>query len=145
MNSQLYYEDVQIGDELGPLERIVHTAKVDAFLRLRGGFSNPNRFMNDAYARKEGLPGPIVPGSINIAMLSQLLTGWSPTVTLKKLDVVFRQVVLHNMPLRLRGIVTDKVVIDGEPQIACDVFMENEEGTPLLTGHATVVVPVRSG
>lgn len=144
MNSELYYEDVEIGDDIGPMERVVNTEKVEAFFRMRVGPSGPSRFTDDAYARREGLPGAIVPGGINVAMLSQLVTDWSPTVTLKKLDVVFRQVVLHNRPLQLKGIVTDKNVIDGEPQLACDVFMENEEGTPLVSGHATVVLPMRT-
>ena len=49
-----------------------------------------------------------MPGAMNIAIMSQLITGWSPTVRLKKLDVVFRSPVLHNRPLTLKGMITDK-------------------------------------
>jgi hypothetical protein len=77
-------------------------------------------------------------------MMSQLFTGWAPTVTLKKLDVVFREIVTHNNLLQLKGIVTDKHVVDGEPQLECDVFMENEEGAYLVIGNATVVLPMRA-
>jgi acyl dehydratase len=144
MNAELYFEDVEIGDDIGPIDRMVSAEQVGAFLRIRGGWSSPNRFTDDTHARNEGLPGAIVPGGINIAMMSQLLTGWSPTVTLKKLEVVFRQVVRHNRPLQLKGIVTAKDVIDDQPQIECDVFMEDEEGTPLVIGNATVVLPMRT-
>lgn len=144
MNSELYYEDVEIGDDISPMERVVDRDRVVRFLRIRSDVSDPKRFTDDAYARKIGLPGAIVPGGINIAMVSQLLTGWSSTVTLKKLDVVLRQVVPQNRPLQIKGIVTDKNVVGGEPQIACDVFMENEEGALLVSGQATVVLPMRA-
>ncbi len=144
MNSEIYYEDVEIGDDIGPVRRIINKKKVEEFLRLRGGPFGLNRFTDDASAGKEGLPGAIIPGGMNIAMVSQLLTGWSSTITLKKLDVIFRQVVLHNRPLHLKGIVTDKNVVDGEPQLACDVFLVYEEGMPLLIGHAIVALPMKT-
>ena len=106
--------------------------------------SGPSRFTDDAYARSEGLPGAIVPGALNMAMMSQPLTGWSPTLTVKKLEVVFRQVVPHNSPLSLKGIVTAKHVVDDEPQLECDLSMEDEDGTPHVIGNATVVLPMRA-
>ena len=92
-------------------------------------------------AKREGLPNAIVPGSMNIAILGQLVTNWSQTVILRKLDVVFRGMVPHNRPLTLKGIVTDKVLVEGVPQLDIDVVMENEEGTPLVIGKATVTIP----
>ena len=80
---------------------------------------------------------------MNSAMMAQLLTGWSPTVYLKKMEVVFRKVVPHNSPLEFKGVVTDKHVVDGEPLIECDVFLENEEGAVHVIGHATVLLPMR--
>jgi acyl dehydratase len=143
MNPELYYEDVEIGDDIGPVERIVNSEQVAAFLRIRGGMSGPSRFTDDASAQNEGLPEAIVPGGMTIAMASQLLTGWSPTVTLKQLEVSFRQVVPHNRPVQLKGVVTNKHVVDNEPQIDCDVFIENEEGTLHVIGNATIVLPRR--
>ena len=80
---------------------------------------------------------------MNIAVMSQLITGWSPTVKLVKLDVVFRSPVLHNRPLTLKGMITDKDIIDDDPRIECDITMENEEGTPHVIGKATVSLPIR--
>lgn len=144
MNAELYYEDIEIGDEIDPVERLVSLEQVQAFLAVRGGICGPSRFTDDAYARSEGLPGAIVPGAMNSAMMAQLLTGWSPTVTLKKMEVVFRQVVPHNSPLEIKGVVTSKQVVDGEPQLNCDVFIESEEGTVHVIGHATVVLPMHT-
>lgn len=145
MASDIHYEDVEIGDDIGPVERVVEIGQVRKFLDIRSTDTGPNRFTSDEAAREEGLSGAIVPGALNIAMMSQLLTGWSPTVALMKIDVVFRGTVPHNKPLQLSGIVTDKDVIDGVPQLQCDVFLENEEGVKLVIGNATVKLPKREG
>ncbi len=34
--------------------------------------------------------------------------------------------------------------MDDEPQMACDVLIENEDGTVYVIGHAAVVLPMRS-
>ena len=142
-DAPLYYEDIEIGDDIGPYERVVTDEQVNEFGSIRQEDNRPSRFNSEEVAKSEGLPGPIVPGAMNIAILSQVITGWSPDVTLKLLDVVFRQVVLHNIPLKLKGIVTDKNVVDGEPQLECDVFIENEEGTRLVIARAIAVLPMR--
>lgn len=140
----VYFDDVDLGDEVGPVERIVSDDQVIEFTQVWGREEGPTRFTSREKAQSEGLPEAIVPGAMNIAIMSQLITAWSPTVRLVKLDVVFRSPVLHNRPLTLRGMITDKDVVDGNPQIECDVTMENEEGTPHVIGKATVSLPVRS-
>lgn len=141
--NKLYFEDVEIGDDIGPRQRIVDVEQVRRFLSVRGGAPGPSRFTDDDFAKSEGLDGAIVPGAMNITILSQLLTGWAETARLKKLDVVFRGMVPHNKPLTLSGIITDKDVIDGEPRLECDVFLQNEEGIRLVIGNAIVTLPLR--
>lgn len=55
MSSELYYEDVEIGDDISPMERVVDRDRVVRFLRIRNEVSDPKRFTDDAYARKNGL------------------------------------------------------------------------------------------
>ncbi len=143
MADDLWYDDVDIGDDIGPVERVVNLDQVEKFLSIRRTEGRLNRFTSDEAAQKEGLPGAIVPGAMNIAMMSQLLTGWSPSVTLKKLDVVFRGMVPHNTPLLVSGIVTDKDIVDGVPQLECDVVLENEDSVKLVIGNATITLPRR--
>jgi len=139
--TDLYYEDVELGDEIGPIYREVTDAEVLQALSVWGPGTGPSRFTSMDVAKREGLSNAIVPGSMNIAILGQLVTNWSQTVILRKLDVVFRGMVPHNRPLTLKGIVTDKVLVEGVPQLDIDVVMENEEGTPLVIGKATITIP----
>ena len=141
----VYFDDVDLGDEVGPVQRVVTDEQVIEFTEAWGRETRPTRFTSREKAQSEGLPEAIVPGAMNIAIMSQLITGWSPSVTLRKLDVVFRSPVLHNRTLTLRGMITDKGIVDGDPRIECDVTMENEEGTPHVIGKATVSLPVRGG
>jgi acyl dehydratase len=141
---ELYFEDVEIGDEIESIECSVSREQVRAFLAIRGDVREPSRFTDDAYARREGLPYAIVPGALNSAILAQLLTSWSPTVFLKKFEVSFRRPVPQHTELELKGVVTAKDIVDGEPQVNCDVFIESEEGTVHVIGHATVVLPMQS-
>ncbi|MXY47480.1 MAG: hypothetical protein F4Y44_10995 [Chloroflexi bacterium] len=143
--SELYFEDVDFGDDIGPIERVIDVEQVRRFLSVRGETPVDSRFTSDEYAQAEGLAGAIVPGAMNITILSQLLTGWADTVRLKKLDVVFRGMVPHNKPITLSGIVTDKDIVDGEPRLECDVFMQNEEGTRMVIGNAIFTLPQREG
>ncbi len=144
-DTELYYEDLDLGDEIGPVPRVVTGEQVLEFVTVSRDEVGPSRFTSAEVAKSEGLPNPIVPGAMNIAIVSQLITGWSPTVTLRKLDCVFRGLVPHNKPLTLKGLVTDKDIVDGTPRLECDVTLENEEGTPLVIGKATVIVPMRGG
>lgn len=141
---ELYFDDIEIGDEIGPLERVVTTDEVLKFLGVWGGPSRattPSRFTDETTAKSEGLAGPIVPGIMTMALLSKLLTDWSPTVTLRTIDTVFRQSVLHNVPVQIRGVVTDKSISDGEAQVECDVFIENPQGERAVGAKAIVVLP----
>ena len=140
----LFYDDVELGDEIGPVHREVTDEQVLQFVGIWGDPERgPSRFTSAEVAKSEGLPNPIVPGAMNIAIMSQLITGWSSTVTLRKLDVVFRGLVPHHRPLTLTGLVTDKGMVDGVPRLDVDVVMENDEGTPLVIGKATVSIPER--
>ena len=59
-----YFEDIDIGDDIAELDICPTTADVVRFVdvaRMQSG-----RFTDDAYARKEGLPGAIVPGNMSL-------------------------------------------------------------------------------
>ena len=138
-----YFEDVDVGYEIGPVERVITDEQVSEFVRFWESEGPRTRFTDPEVAEEFDLPGPIVPGAMNVALLFQLITGWSDTATLRVLDVVFRQVVQHNTPLLLKGIVTGKSVVDGEPRLECDVLIQDEEGVSLVIGKATVALPAR--
>src|ERR1700736_7093180 len=68
------FEDVQIGEEIGPSEFHLSKDQVRAYARTTGMWVP--RFTDDEAARKEGLPGMITPGNMSLAILSKLVTDW---------------------------------------------------------------------
>jgi acyl dehydratase len=137
-----YFDDVDLGDELGPLETTATDASVREFCEVWGN-PGPSRFTDHEAARKEGLAGAIIPGVMSMALLSQLLTRWAEGGSMKKLDVVFRQLVPHNVPLRIVGVVTDKNQVKGENLVDVDVYLENGQGDRMVGGKATLSLPRR--
>ncbi|MBI2872594.1 MAG: hypothetical protein HYY00_05315 [Chloroflexi bacterium] len=138
-----YFEDVELGEELGPLVKVPTTEAVRQFCSVWDPEVGASRFTDEATARKEGLPHALLPGIMNMSYLITLLTTWAPAGQVRKLDTVFRQPVPHNKSVRLVGIVTDKNVVDGENRVECDVSLQREDGEAMVTGKAVVILPSR--
>ncbi len=142
---QHYYEELEIGDEVGPpVDVVIRTDRVVDFVGYWREEGLDARFTSDEQARKMGLEGAIVPGVMTMAHLSKLLTDWSDGVDLKLLDVIFRQPVFHNMPLTLHGLVTDKRIDGGAGTIEADLYADSPEHGRRITGRAVFTLPLRS-
>ena len=69
-----YYEDVDVGDDIGPIERAIDHGQVVEFVKAWTNDTKPTRFNDPETAANEGLAGPIVPGMMTMAFISRLLT-----------------------------------------------------------------------
>ena len=142
-DGQIYFEDVELGDEIGPLEKVASDEGVIDFCTLWGN-PVPNRFTSEEESAKTNLPGPIVPGVMSMSLMAQLITDWAGPDGLKDLDVVFRQPVPHNKPLIITGTINDTRQEDGENIVQCDVLMTGTAGERYIIGTAVVSLPSRS-
>ena len=140
---QRFFEDAELGDDIGPLETRITTAQVIEFTKAWGQNDRPSRFTSEEVAISEGLPGAVVPGIMHMGYVSRLVTEWADGVTLKHLDVIWRQFVPHNADLKLHGIVTDTREEDGEGILEADVYLDSAEGVRHVTGKAIFSLPRR--
>ncbi len=137
----LYFEDVEVGDDVPPLRVTLSNAQVRDYAlsaNMPGG-----RFMSDEEAKADGLARQIVPGNLSLALFSRLLDGWSDGVRIRRLSGTFRGLVYPNVPLTLSAVVTEKHVSDHGSFVECDLVLENPDGERLVTGTATVVLASR--
>ena len=141
--TNLFFEDIELGDEIGPLEKVVADEDVIDFCNLWGP-PTPNRFTDADEAAKSKLSGPIVPGIMTMALMAQLFTDWSSEDSLKDLNLVFRQSVPHNKTLIIGATVTDTRQEGEEHLIDCDVVMTGQESERYVIGTATVSLPSRN-
>ena len=137
-----YFDDVEMGDEIGPLVKVVSDEEVVNFCEQWGN-PMPNRFTDPEIAEKSRLPGPILPGVMSMAIMAQLLTQWAGPAAVKDLDLVFRQPVPHNKPLSIAATVTDTRQEDGENLVECDILMTGEQGERYVGGTALISLPSR--
>src|SRR5262249_40811133 len=136
------FADIDVGHELRTLTVTLRGAEVTRYAvaaRMPGG-----RFMGDEEARKEGLPGQIVPGNLSMALFSRLIAESFPGATLTRLSATFRGLVRPGYALLIHGVVTEKHSSEDGDFIECDLILESAEGDRWVTGTATVRLAQRS-
>jgi acyl dehydratase len=135
------FEDLTIGDTLGPLDLIVTKEQCRNYAKVSGFGEVAGRFTDEEAAKKEGLPGIILPGNMSLGLLSKLVTDWIGTANarLVRMGTTYRIPVQPDHRLVLNGFLTNTNPDERSAEI--DVWIENEDGERLVTGTATVEFP----
>ena len=137
--SQPYFEDIELGDEIGPLIKQPSREEVRAFAELS---HLSGRFTSVEGARTEGTDRMIVSSWQSMGYLAQLITNWmGQEGLLSKFQVSFHRVVEPGERLECRAVVTDTLALEDRHIIMLDTIMENQRGERLLQGTAEVVLP----
>ena len=90
-------------------------------------------------ARKEGLPGALVPGILSQGYLAAMIHRWAPEALIQNVDTVFRAPLIVDEPCSISGVVTD---IDEEAgRVEIDLTITNAKGETRVFGTAEVQLP----
>jgi len=139
--TQLYYEDVNVGDEVSPLSKNATSQQLVKYAGASGDYYQIH--YDDGFARNNGSPGIIIHGALKNAFLGQLVTDWmGPNGQLKKLSVSYRAMDIPNEDLVCSGTVTDKRVEDGVGIVECEIALYNGAGKATTPGKAIVSLPM---
>jgi len=128
--------ELDVGDDLHRLQLTLSSEQVRGYsivARMPGG-----RFESDEAARREGLPGQIVPGNMSIALFCRLIAESLPGARLERLNATFRGIVRPGEPLSLHGVITERREEHDAVFLECDLVLESAEGERRVTGTATV-------
>ena len=118
------FEDVEFGEDLPTTEADVSLPTVKVFAKATQ--MEAGRFIDHEDARKNGLPGAIVPGIMSQGILVALIHGWAPNAEVQAVDTIFRAPLLVDSKPTASGVVTD---IDEEIRvIEIDLMLKNEKG-----------------
>jgi acyl dehydratase len=146
VTDQLYGEDVEAGDEIGPLLKSPDLEQVRAFLAVwrteerNEGLSQ--RFTTGEGSGNIGFNRPIVPGPMSFAFVSQLLTDWAgPLGRVLSLDLNYRRPTRHGEELKCIGLITDSREEGDKTIVKLDVFIEDPRGDRPSQGVAEVSLP----
>jgi acyl dehydratase len=130
--------DVEFGAELPVFAPDTTLANVRRFA-VAAGWNAP-RFTDHEAARKEGLPGALVPGIMSQGFLAAMIHRWAPDAVIENVDTVFRAPVVVDESYRIRGVVTD--VDEDTGNVEIDLTVVNEAGETRVFGTARVRLPL---
>ena|SRR3712207_199392 len=139
--SQRYFEDVNVDDELPPVEKM---PTEDLAIEFFGRDNPTNPAFSDAEAgRRMGVGGALVPGNLKLAWLTHFVSEWAGSEgRLISLRAVFRRPDIAHRPLTLAGRVVDKREQDGQNVVELEV-VTLAEGEPSVRGSVQVELPRR--
>jgi len=133
-SKQFYFEDVEVGSEIPPLEKEPTTQQLVKYAGASGDFYQIH--YDKDFALKNNLPGVIIHGALKNAFLGQLMTDFAGELGwLRKLSVQYRGM---DQP----G--SSKYVERGNHLVDCEIWLENSQGEKTTPGSATVVLPSQS-
>jgi len=130
--------DVEFGEELPrfqPDTSIEKTAEFAAAVGWAGG----GRFEDHERAKKQGLPGALVPGIMGMGFLTTTIHNWSPAAKVEHIDTVFRAPMLADAPLIIGAVVTD--IDEEEGVVELDMTLKNDADETRVFGTAKVRLP----
>ena len=129
--------EVEFGVELPAFEPDTTLDNVKRFA-IAAGWNAP-RFTDHEAARKEGLPGALVPGIMSQGFLSAMIHHWAPSAEVRLVDTVFRAPCIVDQTYNINGVVTDINEDTGEVEI--DLTVTNEAAETRVFGTAKVIIP----
>lgn len=127
------FEDVELGQEF-ETSPDVSMERIRQFGRATG--MTWGRFTDHEEARKEGLPGAIVPGIMSQGLLVAAIHAWAPGCDILDIDTVFRAPVLVDSEPTVRIVVTE--LDEAERTAHLDLSIANEADETRVMGTATV-------
>ncbi len=142
MAEQVYYEDVNVGDEIPKLVKNCTTQQL-VMWAAGSGDMYPIHYDKD-FAAGNGLPGVIVHGALKNAFLGQMLHEWiGEKGEIKKYSCQYRVMDVPGQDIICRGVITNKAR-DGELNLVeLDIWTEKASGEKTSPGKATVLLPSR--
>ena len=143
MTEQVYFDDIEEGQEIPSLKKRVTTINILMYLSTvwlidRIHFDYP-------YATKRrGLPDIVAPGNMAVDYYSELLTRWAGRKgNLRKLSAQYRSFMVPDKILDCGGKITSKSIKDGKGYAELELWLKTDDGTNCVPGKAVVELPVK--
>lgn len=126
--------EVELGAELPSYEPDTSMEQVRRFGAVTG--MTWGRFTDHEEARKQGLPGAIVPGIMSQGILVAMIHAWAPGCRITRIDTIFRAPLVVDQRATCRGVVTETDMDAGRLEI--DLTIDGENHETRVIGTATV-------
>ena len=144
MAGQVFFEDINEGDEIPKLQKNCSTQQLVMWAAASGDFYQIH--YDKDFAQSTGLSGLIVHGALKHAFLGQLVHDWvGREGRVKSFGCQYRGMDEPNQDIVCRGVVT-KMYSEGDQHVVeLDIWTENPQGQKTTPGTAVGTLPSRSG
>lgn len=144
MPINVYFEDVNVGDELPAWSRTTDFMSWNRYAAVNDEFVYIH--MDDEAGRAaRNERGAFGMGNLRYTYLLNALRDWiGDEAEIREAAVQYRAINQKNDTLTVTGKVTDKKVEDGENRVYLDTNVVNQLGEATCPGHAIVVLPNRT-
>jgi len=143
MAQQVYFEDINVGEEMPPLVKDpVTKAQLVRYAGASGDF-NPLH-TDDAIGKLVGLEGVIAHGMLIMGFGGEAITRWIPKKYLTKYGVRFGGMTRPGDVITITGKVKSKLKEGGKNIIRCEVVAKDARGEVKVTGEFEASLPSRS-
>lgn len=141
--TNVYYEDVHVGDTLPPLVKppVTHLQLV----RYAGASGDFNPLHTDPQVGEAlGFGGIIAHGMLIMGFAGQMLSDFFGPAVLRSFDVRFKGMTHIGDVITCTGVLTEASDADGEGHVAGTVQAADQTGNVKLTGTFSAILPKRS-
>jgi acyl dehydratase len=143
MAEQVYYENVNVGDEIPKLVKNCTSQQLVMWAAGSGDFYQIH-YDRDFAAALGTLPGIIVHGALKHAFLGQMLHDWAGDKGwVKRYGCQYRGMDVPGEDIICRGVITNKTQDGGLNVVELDIWTEKATGDKTSPGKAAVVLPSR--
>jgi acyl dehydratase len=140
--AKLYYEDVQVGDDIPKLVKspVSHLQLV----RYAGASGDFNPLHTDPKIGEAiGIGGIIAHGMLIMGFVGQMLSDYVGPAALRKFGVRFKGMTRIDDVITCTGTISEKYEVDGEARIAGKMQAVDQDGDVKVTGTFVAALPRR--
>ena len=138
----VYFDDLDIGDAIPSLTTAPITETQLVKYSGASGDFNPIHTVHHV-ADKAGLGGVISHGMLVMGLVGRAITDWVGMAPLRQFGVRFVNITRPGQTITITGTVVEKMEVDGEHRVRCEVSATDQEGEQKVKGSFTVALPLR--
>jgi acyl dehydratase len=143
MTVNVYFEDLQVGDELPAWSRTTDFMHWNRYAAVNDEFV-PFHMDDEAGRRAGNKEGAFGMGNLRYAYLANALRDWiGDEAEIREIGCQYRAINQKNDTLTVVGKVVEKEVVDGENRVKLTTNVINQAGEATCPGHAVVALPNR--
>jgi len=138
----VYFDDINVGDAIPALTTAPITeTQLVRYAGASGDF-NPIHTVHHV-AEKAGLGGVIAHGMLVMGLVGRAITDWVGVAPLREFGVRFLAVTKPGQVITVTGQVVEKMEVEGEPRVRCEVSAVDQDGQQKVKGSFVVGLPTR--